>query len=158
MEKSKTCFFTGDRILPEEKTQWVKIHLNKEIERRIDQGTVNFISGGENGFDQIAASMIVVKKRNGFNIRLILVLPCRNRNIYRNEFQREVHRILMEESDQRIYISDEYTSDCIEMRNRFMADNSCCCICACMDEKSAASKAMSYAEKKGLKIVNTMPN
>jgi len=32
------------------------------------------------GFDQIAASLVIGKKQQGADIRLILALPCRNQD------------------------------------------------------------------------------
>ncbi len=60
--KLKTCCFTGHCRLPKEKSEQIVIRLNQEVDNLISQGVTNFISGGELGFDQIAASLIVADK------------------------------------------------------------------------------------------------
>ncbi|MCD7948112.1 MAG: hypothetical protein LUG13_07460 [Oscillospiraceae bacterium] len=60
-----TCCFTGHRKLPADKIERMIVNLDKEIDNLIAQGVTDFISGGAVGFDQIAASLVVAKKRNG---------------------------------------------------------------------------------------------
>ena len=76
----RTCCFTGHRKLPAKKIDTIVFNLNKEIERLIKEGVTTFLSGGALGFDQIAASLIATKKEMGYNIRLVMALPCRGQD------------------------------------------------------------------------------
>lgn len=64
-EQKKTCCFTGHRKLPANKIQNILINLDREIEALIASGITDFVSGGALGFDQTAASLILVKKETG---------------------------------------------------------------------------------------------
>jgi len=153
-EKAKTACFSGHRVLSQKKIEKIVKRLNEEVERLISLGVENFISGGAVGYDQICASLIVTKKQQGANIRLIFALPCRNQDEKWTDRQKELYRSLLSEADKTIYVSDNYTSDCMRKRNEFMVDNSAYCICALIKQASGTGLTVSYAKKQGLEIVN----
>ena len=62
--KNNTCSFAGHQKLPARKIKHIIKHLDDEIEKLIQQGVTNFISGGNLGFDQIAASLVIAKMVN----------------------------------------------------------------------------------------------
>ena len=124
MERAKTCCFTGHRRLPKEKIEHILICLNQEVNKLIGQGVTDFISGGALGFDQIAASLIVAKKEMGHNVRLIFALPCRNQDELWDADQKRLYHSLLDEADEIIYVSKEYTDSCMKRRNRYMVDRS----------------------------------
>lgn len=114
--KGQTCCFTGHRKLPREKIEQIIKTLDHEMENLINQGVINFISGGALGFDQIAASLIVAKKEMGKDIRLIFALPCRNQDGFWNTEQKKLYRNLLTEADELLYVSEEYTDGCMKKR------------------------------------------
>ncbi|MEG1473206.1 MAG: SLOG family protein [Christensenella sp.] len=154
MEKSKTCCFTGHRKLPQDKIEQILIRLNQEVDNLISQGVTDFISGGAIGFDQIAASLIVAKKEMGNDIRLIFALPCRNQDMLWSTEQKRLYRGLLDEADEIIYVSEEYTNDCMKKRNQYMVEMSAYCICAQIYETGGTAQTVRYARSKGLKISN----
>lgn len=118
----------------------ILIRLNQEIDDLISQGITDFISGGALGFDQLAASLIIIKKEMGNNIRLIFALPCRNQDMLWNAEQKKLYYALLDEADETIYVSEEYTKDCMKKRNQYMVDKSAYCICALLNEKSGTGQ------------------
>lgn len=156
MKKSKyqTCCFTGHRRLPQEKIEQILIRLNQEVDNLISQGVTDFISGGAIGFDQIAASLIVVKKEMGNNVRLLFALPCRNQDALWSTEQKRLYRGLLDEADEIIYVSEEYTNDCMKKRNQYMVDRSAYCICALIFETGGTAQTVKYAGKKNIKVIN----
>lgn len=60
----------------------------KEIKKTAQRGSkppniasvTDFVSVGGLGFDQIAASLIIEKKQQGSDVRLVFALPCRNQD------------------------------------------------------------------------------
>lgn len=154
MEKNVTCCFTGHRNLPKKSISKIIKHLDYEVENLLNQGVTNFISGGALGFDQIAASLIIVKKQMRKDIRLIFALPCKNQENYWTDEQKSLYHLLLAEADEVIYVSEEYYEGCMKLRNRYMVDKSSHCICAIMKENSGTGQIIRYARERGVKILN----
>ena len=152
--KDKTAFFSGHRKLSQKKIEKIVKRLNEEVDRLIQKGVTDYISGFAVGYDQICASLIVTKKQQGENIRLIAALPCRNQDEKWTDRQKQLYRSLLAEADEIHYISEEYTPDCMKLRNYFMADRSAYCICALTNPVSGTGQAVRYAEKQGVEIIN----
>jgi len=153
--KEHTCCFTGHRKLPKEKIEQIIKKLDREVECLIKQGVIDFISGGALGFDQIAASLIIAKKETGQKIRLIFALPCRNQEELWPAEQKKLYHNLLTEADVIIYVSKEYTDDCMKKRNRYMVDQSSYCICASLRPLSGTGQTVRYAKQHGLTVINT---
>lgn len=158
MGKTHTCCFSGQRKLPKEKIERIMIRLDCEVENLIGQGVTTFISGGALGFDQVAASLILVKKEMGKNIRLVFVLPYKNQEKNWSTGQKKLYRSLLAEADELFYISEERQNDCIKKRNCYMVDHSAYCICASIYPLSGADQAVLYAKEKGVKVINVADN
>lgn len=69
------CCFTGHRYLPADRLGEIKKRLEAESEACIRQGVILFETGGALGFDTMAAHT-VLRLREGYAVRLRLVLPC----------------------------------------------------------------------------------
>ncbi|MCL1884605.1 MAG: DUF1273 domain-containing protein [Defluviitaleaceae bacterium] len=156
MVKEKTCCFSGHRRLSHKKIEKIVKRLNEEVDRLISQGVTNFISSGGVGFDHITASLIVTKKQQGADIRLIFALPCRNQDEKWTDRQKQLYHSLLHEADAIHYVSEEYTPDCMKERNYYMVDNSAYCICALLRDISGTGQTVRYAEKQGLQIINVV--
>ena len=104
----------------------------------------------------MAASMIIAKKEAGEDIWLIFALPCQNQEKNWLDGQKDLYRCLLLEADEIIYVSDEYTYDCMKKRNYFMVDNSDYFICALIYENTGTAQTVDYARQKGLCIVSVV--
>jgi len=154
MEKQKTCCFTGHRKLPQDKIEQILIRLNQEVDNLISQGITDFIVGGALGFDQVAASLIVVKKEMGHNVRLIFALPYKNQDMLWSTEQKKLYHGLLDEADEIIYVSEEYIDGCIQKRDRYMIERSGYCICTPIYETGEKEQAVKYAREIGVEIIN----
>ena len=152
--KNNAACFTGHRTLSNKKIERIVKCLKEEIDSLIQQGVTDYITGGALGFDHIVASMIISKKEQGAEIRLIFALPCRNQDDKWTERQKQLYRSLLAEADEIIYVAEEYTTDCMKKRNFFMVENSAYCICALTKEISGTGQTVRYAQQQGLKVVN----
>ena len=152
--KNNTCFFSGHRKLPQKKIERIVKRLNEEIDKLIEKGITHFISGGAIGFDQICASMIISRKQQGADIRLIFALPCHNQDEKWTDRQKQLYRSLLSEADEIVYVSEEYTPDCMKERNFYMVDNSAYCICALIKDISETGQSVRYARTQGLQVIN----
>ena len=155
-EKERTCCFIGHRQLPAWKIEHVIWRLNDEIERLIKEGVTTFLSGGALGFDQMAAALIAAKKETGYSIRLILVLPYRDQDKAWPQKTKRLYGYLQESADEVRYISDAYTSNCIDAHNDYMIEHSTHCICALLHDQSDTGRAIRYATQKNLHMVNVL--
>ena len=155
MEKAITCCFTGHRKLPQDKIEIIIKRLDREVDNLINQGVTEFISGGALGFNQISASLILVKKEMGHDIRLIFALPFKNQDALWTGEQKRLYRNLLAEADEIVYLSEEYSDGCMKKRNRYMIGRSTYCICALFRPMSGTNQTVRYARQKGLNIINT---
>lgn len=78
--KNKTCCFTGHRNLPKNKIPEIKSALTNEVIKLIDQGVIYYGAGGAIGFDTLAAQTIIELREDYPQIKLILIIPCRNQS------------------------------------------------------------------------------
>ena len=150
----QTCCFTGHRHLPADKIEDIKKRLNDELDRLYHQGVRRFISGGAIGFDRMDAAAVAEKHGQGWDLQLISALPCENQSERWTDTQRQNYQHLLDKANEIIYISKEFTPDCMKKRNFYMVDNSQVCICAYLFEKSGAGQTLRYAKQKGLEIIN----
>ena len=75
--RQKACCFTGHRIIPGEIVEQLKLRLRNGVDYLHQRGITVFYAGGALGFDTLAAEA-VLDRRNIFpDIRLVIVMPCR---------------------------------------------------------------------------------
>jgi uncharacterized phage-like protein YoqJ len=154
MDKATTCCFAGHRKLPKDRIEKIIKHLNQEVDWLIAQGVTNFISGGDLGFDQLAASLILAKKEMGQPVRLVFILPCKNQEELWHSNQKIRYQNLLVEADEIVYLSEKYPDGCMKERNRYMIDQALYCVCALMHSCSGTEQTVAYAKKKGLTVIN----
>ena len=155
--KKRICCFTGHRNILEEdynkiydltKTTIENLILNKEV--------TYFKVGGARGFDTICSLCILELKKKYNYIKLILILPCKNQHIKWNEKDKELYNIVLENADEIIYISEEYTRSCMLERNDKLLENSNYCICYLREKtvKGGTLYTFNRAKKLNIKIFN----
>ena len=152
--KEQTVCFTGHRKIPLEEYKIISQRLEKEIIVSINNGYRFFGAGGALGFDTLAARTVLKLKRVYPNIRLILLLPCKNQTLgWRYEDVQEYERI-KSLADKVVYVSNNYYKGCMQKRNRYLVNNSSLCICYLYDSTGGTFYTTEYAKKKGLIVIN----
>lgn len=152
--KDNTCCFTGHRKLPKYKIESIIKRLDIEVENLIHQGVTDFVSGGAIGFDLLAASFMIAKREMGKPVRLIFALPCPDHDANWTEGEKQLLRSLLAESDEIVYVSEEYSGDCMKLRNEYLVNRSAYCICALLHQRSGTSQTVGFAGKNGLHVMN----
>ncbi len=152
-KKEQTACFTGHRKFNIIEYIKIKIKLNKEIKELINKGVKYFGCGGAIGFDILAGMTIIKLKRKYKDIFLILVLPCRNQDLYWTKRQKKRYKFLLENADKITYESVYYNKNCIFARNRHLVEHSKYCICYLRNEVSGTGYTVKYAKSKNLKII-----
>ena len=104
--------------------------------------------------DTLAALTVLDMKKEYPQLRLILVLPCENQTRGWRSEDIAVYEDIKRRSDKVVYVSREYTSDCMHRRNRHLVDHSGTCICYLTRRSGGTAYTVDYARRKGLCIIN----
>ena len=156
MQKSmrkQTCCFTGHRDIPQGQAQRMARRLERVLRALIEKGIRYFGSGGARGFDLMAADAVLRLKKEYPHIRLIMVLPCRDQTRgWRCEDIRHYERILSQ-ADKVVYVQEEYSSGCMQKRNRHLVDHSSVCVAYCTRGTGGTAYTVNYAKSCALPVV-----
>lgn len=149
---NKTCCFSGNRYIPSDDYYRIKQQLTVTIKKLIQEDIIYFGTGGAIGFDTIAAKTIIELRNEFPNIKLILVLPCKNQAKHWNTKNKTDYDNILKLANKVVYISQDYTNDCMLKRNRHLVDNSSCCVYYNSQNGAGTSYTIQYAKSKGLKL------
>ena len=152
--KEKTVCFTGHRTIPMLKKWKIEKKLKETLEALIDNGYCYFGAGGALGFDTIAAQTVLGLKKKHPEIKLILVLPCKNQTRGWEEKDVSVYESIIEQADKVVYTQEHYDRGCMFKRNRHLVDNSSVCVAYLTEEKGGTAYTGNYANQKGVKVIN----
>ena len=152
--KEKTVCFTGHRTIPMLKKWKIEKKLKESLEALIDNGYCYFGAGGALGFDTIAAQTVLGLKKKHPEIKLILVLPCKNQTRGWEEKDVSVYESIIEQADKVVYTQEHYDRGCMFKRNRHLVDNSSVCVAYLTEEKGGTAYTVNYANQKGVKVIN----
>ena len=137
-KKCRTACFTGHRELPAEYLPEISKRLEDILVALIEQGYCYFGAGGALGFE----------------IRLILVLPCLNQTRGWPQEDIDTYEEIKRCADKVTYTSEHYFRGCMQKRNRHLADNSRACICYLTKPTGGTAYTVDYARRMGLRIIN----
>ncbi len=152
--KSKTCSFTGHRIIDTSSSPKVMSGLLETCEDLIAKGFDTFISGGARGFDLLAAEAILTLKKTHPHIRLVMALPCKNQTQGWGKADKERYENVLSLCNQIEYISENYFEGCMQIRNRFMINNSSICVAYLKNARGGTYSTVLYAKEQGIQVIN----
>ena len=155
--KEQTCCFTGHReiTLPVETIQY---NLEKQLKELISFGVIYYGAGGALGFDTIAALTVIKLRQIYPQIKLIMVLPCKEQTKGWNSNDIGIYNYILNQADKVVYTSENYYPGCMHKRNRHLVDNSSHCICYLEKNTGGTAYTVNYAKEKGLTIYNVANN
>lgn len=149
----QTACFTGHRKIELYEYEIIKQKLKIEIEKLILKGVKYFGCGGAIGFDTMAGLTVLELKRKYNNIHLIMVLPCKNQDLYWNEYDKIIYKKLLNNASKTIYISNNFTPICMFERNNHLLKYSKYCICYLRKNYSGTGYNVRRAIEMGLEII-----
>lgn len=152
--KSKTACFTGHRNIPPEELPMVIKRLKEAVSACIKNGYRYFGSGGARGFDLEAAMAVLELKKVYPDIKLILVLPCREQTRGWSATDVQKYEWIKARADKVVYTSEHYYNGCMQKRNRHLVDHSSLCICYYTRQRGGTAFTVDYASNIGLIITN----
>lgn len=152
--KDKTCFFTGHRDIPLEKMPHIQKELEETVISLIERGIIYYGVGGALGFDTIAALTVIKLKAQYPQLRLVMILPCRNHHFSWQGKDIRVFEGIQAQADKVIYTADRYYNGCMYKRNRHMAEGSGYCVCYMARPTGGTAYTVNYARSMGVEIIN----
>ena len=155
--EQKICFFTGHRSMPDDEMEALPEKLDLVISDLYSQGVREFRAGGAVGFDTLAALKIIEFRSNHPDVRLALILPCRDQDAHWSDFDRTVYSFVLEQADSVFYLHDEYTQECMHERNRALASGADFCVAYMNQPNGGTAYTVNLAEKSGITVFNLAP-
>lgn len=150
----RICCFSGHRQIQPEEYARISDMLYSSIREKVNAGVRVFCAGGALGFDMLAETIVLQLKHIFPEIKLRLVLPCKMQAKSWTAEQKARYERIKEESDEVIYVSEEYFRGCMHKRNRELVDMSDSLICYLKQKNGGTAYTVEYAKKKGLRIIN----
>lgn len=154
VDRKRTACFTGHRNIPVNDRVKLDKLLDNVIEALFNKGVVFFGCGGAYGFDMMAEYAVLRAKERHKEIKLILVLPCKEQDKYWNDESKAIYRDILSKADKIVYTSEYYTNDCMHKRNRHLVDYSGYCIAYCTKQSGGTVFTINYARDCDVKVVN----
>ena len=102
----KTVCFTGHRDIPILKKRKIEKKLEETLYQLIQEGYRFFGAGGALGFDTIAALTVLELKNKYNDIKLILVLPCKNQTRGWSDKDVSIYEKIMSQADKVVYTQE----------------------------------------------------
>lgn len=151
--RSETCCLTGHRDIPAGALPRLSAELEQILRGLIAEGVRYFGAGGALGFDTLAAETVLRLRRQYPQIRLILVLPCRDQTKGWSPWDVLKYERIKARADQVVYTGESYVPGCMHRRNRHLVDHSAVCVAYCTRSTGGSAYTVNYAARQGLRVV-----
>lgn len=148
-----SCCFSGHRDIPYSRIPAVREQLKREILALIKRGYTEFYAGGALGFDTLAAQTVLELKEDNPGIHLHIVIPCKSQTRGWSSENVHIYNSINARADEVICLTENYFSGCMQIRNRYMVDNSSAIITYITRASGGSAYTAGYAAKKGLEII-----
>lgn len=152
--KNQTCCFTGHREIPAGEENIIKERLTEVLTSLIEEGITDFLAGGAIGFDMLAEEVVLSLREKYPHIRLHIIVPCSNQPLKWSSDNVRKYEDINSKADEVKLMSQGYYRGCMQVRNRYMVDNSSVCVAYLTKTTGGSAGTVRDAEKKGLKIIN----
>ena len=163
----KSCAFTGHRP---RKFPWgyneadarcvaLKTALAEQIAKLVDAGYTDFLSGMAEGADTWAALTVLDLKKENPTLKLHCVLPCEGQANKWSVWARKRYYSILEQADEVVYVSREYSRDCMLKRNRYLVDHAACLLAVYNGElRGGTAMTVRYARKLEREVIILTPD
>ena len=127
------------------------------IDRLVELGHTEFISGMARGFDTWVAEDVCELKKQNSEIKLICAIPFDRQTSGWTVEEIERYENIKSLADEIVVTSPSYNKGCFHKRNRYMVDNAETVVC-CFDGKPGGTAyTVDYALKKGKTVIQINP-
>lgn len=153
----KCCAFTGHRKIVEKHRVSIVPLLSRAIAFAYEGGCRTFMTGGALGFDTLAAKEVIRFRISHPDVRLVIILPCRNQSDAWSESQVSMYEYTLANADEIEYVADEYSDGCMRERNLRLAQRCDMMIAYVARPYSGAAQTVRMADREGKTVYNLYP-
>lgn len=158
----KSCSFTGHRP---HKFPWkydeansrcvsLKAKLTEQITKLVENGVMDFYSGGADGVDCWASLIVLELRQKNPALKLHLLLPHKGQADRWSNSAQERYRLILDQADSVEYVSQEYYEGCMLDRNHRLVEAAGLLLAVYNGERRGGTAAtVRYAQKRGKKII-----
>ena len=152
-KREKTCCFTGHRVIRRADAAIIRGSVREAILSLYARGVRYFGAGGALGFDTIAAEEVLALRAGECpELRLILVLPCRDQADGWRAADRKRYAAILAAADKVVYTAETYYDGCMQKRNRHLVNGSRYCIAYLTRDFGGTAYTVRYAREAGLEV------
>jgi len=153
--QGKVCCFTGHRTIERRHLSRLPSRLSELLLKKYGEGFRVFRAGGALGFDTLAALSVLDLRRVYPDVRLELMLPCRDQAARWKPSDVSIYNSIIAQADSVFYAEEIYTSYCMHKRNRMLVNGADCCIAYYNGGDSGGTKyTYNYAQSRGVQTLN----
>lgn len=160
--RQESCCFTGHRPA---KLPWrydesdprcaaLKLRIRDAVELAYEQGYRHFICGMAQGCDLYFCEKVLEMRSIHPDITVEAAIPCPTQADSWPAAQRERYRALVTACDFETMVSSQYTSSCMQRRDRYMVDHSSMLIAAFDGSAGGTRYTVEYAMGRGIPVVD----
>ena len=148
------CCFTGHRTLPSLAASLLPELIYSTISSLYLRSFRDFYTGGALGFDTIAAEAVLRLREKHGDVRLHLILPCRDqcKSWKLSDIRR--YKEILGSSDTFEYIADFYSPGIMQKRNAALVAKAGVCVGYVTHRGGGSYYTMNLARAAGLETIN----
>lgn len=144
----------GNRLLPRGQSEAIAARLERRVLKLVSLGVTRFFTGGNLGFDTLAAQVVLRVREDHPEVQLALVLPGRDQARKWPQRAVETYEEIKSRSDEVVYTSETGGYGAILRRNRYMMDESDYCLCYLTKTSGRTAELVRYAERTDHPVIN----
>ncbi len=148
-EKMPSGYQAGSRLFCD-----MQMQLREAIRRAYAHGCRYFLSGMSRGFDLWAAQAVLTLRKEGLPIELWAAVAFPDMHVHWNLLWQTRYQHALSQSSRVFHIFSHYTPECYAVRDRFLVERSCRCICFFDGTPGGTAYTVHYAHKHHLVIDN----
>lgn len=152
------CSFTGHRLIEYRHEKKLSDLLDRAIAYAYEEGCRNFYTGGAIGFDTMAARKLIGFRISHRDVKIIVAVPCKDQDARWTDAQKDNYAFILSNADEIVFVSEEYTKDCMRKRNEYLADVCDVLIAYSGRSSSGSAQTIRMAESRGKTVYNLYPS
>lgn len=128
------------------------------INRLVERGYTDFISGVAMGFDTWVAEDVLELRKTNKELHLECAIPYPDQDKKWERSDQKRRQKILKQADTSTMVSDHYSSDCFFARNRYMVDKADVVVCAYDGQSGGTAYTVNYALKKDKIVIQINPS
>ena len=132
--------------------------LAAQIKMLADRGVTDWLSGMAQGVNLWCAQIVLDLKKNNPTLKLHAILPCVGQERKWTASAQEHYRSILAQTNEVIYVGQEYSRNCMLKRNRYLVDHSSILLAVYNGiYRSGTGMTVRYVQKLGLETIIVDP-